>query len=422
MVFENKSYSFKAEFPQLKSHSQWPAADFILRKLSQQGYEALIAGGAVRDLILGRIPGDLDIASNATPDQVEQLFHGQTVAVGKAFGVIRIIFKGQSIEVATYRQDREYKDGRRPESIIFTNRLEDAKRRDFTINALFYDAFSKTVHDDLNGKRDLDQKLLKCVGDAQLRFEEDQLRRLRLVRFVSQLGFQVETKTLEAVKKGVEGLQKVSAERVTEEIGKMWLGPYLPEAFKLLLETGMALQIDPAWKNDSDFKNIKTWNISRENKNEAWAHYFSFFFDENSIRHHFKFFRLSKEIENFVVTAHQAYQSIPQFLKARIGEQKLRASHKSFLCGFEFYIEKKCLPESKQELLNKLNLFKSQGPLPEPFIKARHIQDQFQGPELGQMLKKIYIEQLDQNWLTAEQAFQWLSNVRASSPKGQFSF
>src|SRR5687768_3977877 len=124
------------------SHPDWPAVFTIIKTLQDNGFEALLAGGAVRDALMGLTPGDLDVATKAEPDQVEKLFP-QTVAVGKAFGVIRVIANGKSIEVATYRLDQNYKDGRRPEAVVFTSRIEDAKRRDFTINALYYDI----IHD-----------------------------------------------------------------------------------------------------------------------------------------------------------------------------------------------------------------------------------------------------------------------------------
>ena len=408
MVSENKSNSFQISFPQLKSHPQWKVTHSILSKLKKAGYEALIAGGAVRDLLMGRMPGDLDVASSAKPEEVENLFSGQTIAVGKAFGVIRVIMTGHSIEVATYRKDLEYQDGRRPEGVVFTNRIEDAKRRDFTINALFYDAETETFYDDVDGKKDLDAKILRTVGLAQERFQEDELRRLRLVRFVSQLGFRIEEKTRAALDSGIEGLNKISKERITEEIGKMWQGSSLPEAYQIWLDSGMARIVDPAWEKSSNLTNDLIWNLPRADKTEAWVHYFSFFFEEENLKAHYKLLRLPKEIEKFVDSVHLAYRNMPQFLSARKGEQIFQASQKSFLLALEYFICKKSSPNESSKLKSLLLQFQNQSPLPEPLIKALHIQDRFQGPALGKMLRQLYIEQLDQNWKTSEQALEWL--------------
>lgn len=393
----------------MKNHEQWNAAQRVLKKLQDQGFEALLAGGAVRDLLLGHAIGDLDVASSATPDQVESLFQGQTVAVGKAFGVIRVNFQGHSIEVATYRKDLDYQDGRRPEAVVFTNRVEDAKRRDFTVNALFYDPFSQSLYDDMNGKKDLENKILKCVGLAHERFREDELRRLRLVRFVSQLGFKIEEKTLLSLGQEVEGLKKISRERITEEIGKMWKGPHLAEAFKIFYESGLATQVDPAWERSSSYATEDIWSVSRHSKAQAWAHYFSFFFEEKSLKDdHFKLYRLARDIEKFIEAVHQAYHSIPQFLKSSFGQQRLQASRESFLLGFRYYIIKKAEAHEKEKLWPVLENFEKQAALPEPLVRAQHIQDRFHGAELGRMLKKLYIEQLDQNWTNLTQAMAWL--------------
>jgi tRNA nucleotidyltransferase/poly(A) polymerase len=410
-VSENKSRSFKNKFPQLKTHSQWAATEIILEKLRSKGFECLLAGGAVRDLLIDRVPGDLDIATNAKPEQVENIFH-HTVTVGKAFGVIQVIEQGHSIEVATYRKDLEYQDGRRPEGVVFTDRIEDAKRRDFTINALFYDPLKEIVFDDVNGKIDLDGKLIRAVGNPTERFQEDELRRLRLLRFVSQLGFEIEKETLKAVSVGLEGLNKISRERITEETLKMWQGSFLRPAFKQWLDIGISDYVDPEWKNIKTqalgIENI--WQIPRQEKNEAWAHYFSFFFEKPSLKEKFKLFKLSRETEKFIESVHQAYLRVPQFLSSRKGEQVYLASQKTFRIGFRYYIAKKITdPVVAKQLNEGLHAFEQLPPLPQALVKAPQIQDRFQGPQLGDMLRRLYIEQLDQNWTTSIQALDWLA-------------
>ncbi len=401
---ENKSDSIQRSFPELQNHPQWSAASFILQTLQKKGFEALLAGGAVRDLLIHRQPGDLDIATSALPDQVEKLFP-QTVAVGKAFGVIRVIQEGHSIEVATYRHDLEYRDGRRPEGVVFTNRVEDAKRRDFTINALFYDPFKGIVYDDVRGQEDLSRKLLRCVGESSLRFKEDELRRLRLVRFVSQLGFQIESETRKALEKGLEGLAQVSRERVTEEIGKMWGGNFLREAFPIWLESGMAKQVDAAWEQPPFQWGPALEKIARQNSAEKWTHYFSFFFKEENLRTHFKLYRLPKEIEKFVESVWKNYQAIPDFHKLSRGEQKYQMAQVGFSLGLEYWIAHHA---SDEKLLNLLKEAQSQSPLPPPLVRAEHIQGQFQGAELGRVLKALYRQQLEEDWANLSQALDWL--------------
>lgn len=379
----------------------------ILKKLSDQGFECFLAGGAVRDLLMGNSPGDLDIATSAKPDEVESFFP-HTVSVGKAFGVIRVIDQGHSIEVATYRKDLDYHDGRRPEGVVFTNRVEDAKRRDFTINALFYDPINEVVYDDVDGKKDIDAKLLKCVGNAAERFQEDELRRLRLVRFVSQLGFQIEDATLKALQTGIEGIQKISKERITEEVGKMWMGVHLKTAFKVWMDSGMAGQVDPAWERFTATAPAEIWNLPREEKNKAYAHYFSFFFDEENFKNHFKNFKLSKETENFVLSVYEAYHEIPNFLKSRFGEQRYLAGQKGFLLGLLYYLVKKANKDEGQKLRQIYQNFENKI-LPQPLIKAQHLQPKYQGAELGRALKLIYIEQLHQDWTDEPTALDWIS-------------
>jgi tRNA nucleotidyltransferase/poly(A) polymerase len=408
MVSENKSRIIQKSFPQLKNHPQWRAAEFILKTLQTNGFEALIAGGAVRDLLMRRTPGDVDIATSATPDQVENLFK-QTVAVGKAFGVVRVIESGESIEVATYRMDLEYKDGRRPEGVLFSNRVEDAKRRDFTMNALFYDPFTETVFDDVGGIQDIQNRILKCVGLAGERFQEDELRRLRLVRFVSQLGFQIEPQTLKALVTGIEGLQKVSRERITEEVGKMWLGEFLLIALPVWFESGMATQIDPAWGQLSTAStSLKTWG-PRDSKIHAWIQYFSFFFDEPSIKSHIKRFKFSRDLEKIIETAFGAYREGESFFKVSLGEQWMKFVVPGFSLGLEYYLEKKIPSAERPKFRQILENLKHRGDLPSALVKAQHLQNLYQGAELGNKLKSLYLEQLNQGWTSTEEALSWLS-------------
>ena len=187
-----------------------------------------MAGGCVRDFLLRRTPNDLDIVTNATPEQMEKIFE-RVIPVGKEFGVLRIPHADQVLEVATFRSDGDYQDGRRPTSVTFSSPQEDATRRDFTVNAMFLDPTTFEVFDYVNGKSDLHARILRAVGVARVRFEEDHLRVLRAIRFVSQLGFKMDAATQDAVNQCAHLVMSVSGERVQEEMKKLWQGAYLAD-------------------------------------------------------------------------------------------------------------------------------------------------------------------------------------------------
>ncbi len=169
----------------------------IVRTLRQAGHIAYFAGGCVRDRLLGKEPVDFDIATDATPERVQELFP-RTVPVGAQFGVILVVSQGEEYQVATFRADGAYIDGRHPEGVVFTTPEGDASRRDFTINGLFYDPIDQHVLDYVGGEADLQRRLLRAIGEPRKRFEEDRLRILRGVRFGATLAFDIEPATWEA--------------------------------------------------------------------------------------------------------------------------------------------------------------------------------------------------------------------------------
>lgn len=213
-------------------------ATSVVQKLRAFGHEAYFAGGCVRDMLLGSEPHDIDIATSALPQEVEKLFP-RTVAVGAQFGVIIVLENDAEIQVATFRHDGSYHDGRHPTEVIFTNAQEDAKRRDFTINGLFYDPISKEVFDNVNGRNDLTQKIVRAIGNPRQRFEEDKLRLLRAIRFATTLGFEIEPTTWKAICELAPKIPVVSAERIRDEIQKIFLSPHRLRGFDLLDQSGL---------------------------------------------------------------------------------------------------------------------------------------------------------------------------------------
>jgi poly(A) polymerase len=201
------------------------ASDLVLQ-LRQAGYQALWAGGCVRDLLMGNPPHDYDIATSATPDEVRELFgKSRTLTVGAAFGVIIVLPPRSArdvppVEVATFRTDSEYSDGRRPDAVTFSTPQEDAARRDFTINGMFFDPVEERVIDYVGGKRDLEAGVVRAIGDAQQRIAEDKLRMLRAVRFAARFEFMIEERTRAAIERHAPELQVVSGERIAVELRK----------------------------------------------------------------------------------------------------------------------------------------------------------------------------------------------------------
>jgi poly(A) polymerase len=222
------------------------AAFKIVRRLTESGHQALLAGGCVRDALLARPVKDIDIATSARPEQVEALFAGETYAVGRAFGVIVVKQDGCVFEVATFRADGEYRDGRHPAAVCYADAAADAQRRDFTINGLFFDPTSRELLDFVGGREDLRNRLVRAIGDPVARFTEDRLRMLRLVRFAAVLGFEIDLATARAAAACAEGLRQVSAERIAQEFTRMLVEAPRPSvALEWLDRLGLLRQFLP---------------------------------------------------------------------------------------------------------------------------------------------------------------------------------
>ncbi len=219
-------------------------ATAIVRRLQQAGHEAVFAGGSVRDALLGREPSDYDIATSATPDEVEALFE-RTIPVGRQFGILLVASGENHFEVATFRKDEGYEDGRRPVAVTFADIESDARRRDFTINAMFEDPVAGRILDFVGGKDDLAAGVLRAVGVPSERFGEDSLRLLRGVRFSARFGFAIEPATLAAMKEHSATINRVSAERIGDEIVRMLTEGRAQHAFRLLDDTGLLDHVLP---------------------------------------------------------------------------------------------------------------------------------------------------------------------------------
>lgn len=240
-------------------------AEAIVRRLRGAGHEAVFAGGCVRDALRGAPVKDIDIATSATPGQVAALFPARSVGVGKAFGVMLVLEGGVPYDVATFRTDGGYQDGRHPDTVAYDTAAHDAQRRDFTVNALFYDPLEARLIDFVGGEADLRAGIVRTVGDPFRRFREDRLRLLRAVRFAAVCGWRIEAATWAALKAEAPNLGCVSAERIrTEFLRTLCEAPRPSEGLRLLAEGGLLARFlpealalrgclqDPVWHPEGD--------------------------------------------------------------------------------------------------------------------------------------------------------------------------
>ncbi len=218
----------------------------VIKRLSRNGFQALLAGGCVRDMLLRRPASDYDVATNAQPDDVIKLFR-RTLKVGAKFGVVIILLEDKQVEVATFRTEAGYANGRHPSVVKFTGAAEDAGRRDFTINGMFYDPVKEKVIDYVDGRADLKKGLIRTIGKAKERFNEDYLRMLRAVRFSTQLGFAIEPTTWSAICSNAKKITKISGERIAIELEAILVNPNRSVGASMLAKSGLAKAIFPGF-------------------------------------------------------------------------------------------------------------------------------------------------------------------------------
>jgi poly(A) polymerase len=216
----------------------------VVRQLQVAGFEAYWVGGCVRDFLLGREPGDYDIVTSALPEKIEELFK-RTIAVGRKFGVMVVVEGKHQFQVATFRAEGEYRDGRRPEKVSFGDAQADASRRDFTVNGLYFDPVAGKLRDWVGGEADLKAKLIRTIGKPEERFNEDYLRLLRAPRLAAQLGFEIEKETVAALKANAARIRGISAERIRDELVKLVRPPHGARGLELLRETGLLKEVLP---------------------------------------------------------------------------------------------------------------------------------------------------------------------------------
>ena len=382
-------------------HPHFSVVSQVYHKLRAAGYEVFLAGGCVRDALLNVQPKDFDLATSATPAEVIPLFD-KTIDIGKAFGVVMVIEQGIQVEVTTFRQDGLYVDGRRPSTIAFSNAREDAKRRDFTVNALFYDLESEKWIDYVDGFRDLRAGVLRAVGEASLRFKEDSLRMLRAVRFVAQLGFSIEESTRQAICNDAEKVVLVSQERIHAEMEKLLISRNRKKGLQELIQTQLAVNIFPQvlWK----VENVELWfNDVNEDASsvKGWILFWNLYLqgtanlDEHSFFSMLDQFRFSSADKAAIKQACRVLFHPESFSKKSLGELAEQSFDPTQAFAMNLYAEKKIIPQDKwsqvKQLLSGWALQK-----PAPMVRAQDLSSFLTpGPELGLALRMCYWAQLE---------------------------
>lgn len=287
----------------MRQTNDWQAAIRVIEKIEKAGFEAVIVGGAVRDYLLEKEVNDVDVATSAMPEEVKKIFHS-TVDVGIAHGTVLVLDEGQPIEVTTYRTEGIYVDFRRPEQVTFVKSLDkDLERRDFTINAMAMTKMGELI-DLYGGREDIENGLIRAVGDPNTRFREDALRMLRAVRFSAQLGFEIENKTLKAIQQDSDLIEFIARERIHMELSKMWSATKVYDGIKALVDSHLANYLP------GDFeKQLEDWRYFTAKQSEVgWA--YLCLLNRSQLSDIINFYKLSNKERNFTRNVLNAYQAL----------------------------------------------------------------------------------------------------------------
>ncbi|HLB73003.1 MAG TPA: CCA tRNA nucleotidyltransferase [Sedimentisphaerales bacterium] len=390
------------------------AAIKVVKVLRRSGFEALLAGGCVRDMLLRRRANDYDVATDARPDEVAELFN-RTLKVGVKFGVVIVLIRGMHVEVATFRTDADYADGRHPVSVRFASAAEDAGRRDFTINGMFFEPIEKKVIDYVGGRADLKKRLIRTIGNAQDRFAEDHLRMLRAVRFSTQLGFAIEPATFAAICRQAGDIKKISGERIAMELEGILASPNRSAGAAMLIKGGLAEQIFDGFVGEKAALAVGV--LGRLPKKIDFASGLAGLFaglETEPAVERLRILRLSNKQKKHV-----------KYLLANRGrllkEKMSLAELKQFLAEpyFEdlFSLERALQEAGDGKGLAALNALRGRidqlGDIelrPAPLLNGHALArlGAVAGPELGQLAQEMYIAQLEGELQTGEEAERWV--------------
>jgi len=391
------------------------AAIKVIKRLQQNGFQALLAGGCVRDMLLRRRAKDHDVATDAKPQDVIRLFK-RTLKVGAKFGVVIVLTENQQVEVATFRTETGYADGRHPGSVEFATAAEDAGRRDFTINGMFYDPLKKEVIDYVDGQADLKSRIIRTIGKPAERFDEDYLRMLRAVRFSTQLGFEIESSTWSAVCGNVKKITNISGERIAMELEGILIHPNRAAGASMLIESGLAKVIFSGFAGEQAKSAIVVLGQLRRKVDFALALACFFAGCETD------FAVLCCQVLKLSRNQNKHIKFLLANRNTLLNKQMSLAELKKLLAQPYFgdlYELQRAIQKSKgggrksiaalialRKRINELGDVELQ---PEPLLNGHDLirLGAVPGPALGQLSEELYIAQLEGTLHTAEQAGQW---------------
>jgi poly(A) polymerase len=399
------------------------AAIKIIRRLHRSGFEALLAGGCVRDMLLRRTASDYDVTTNARPEDVMKIFK-RTLKVGAKFGVVIVLIEDKKVEVATFRTETGYADGRHPAAVKFAGAAEDAGRRDFTINGMFYDPLKKEVIDYVNGQADLKKELIRTIGRPAKRFGEDYLRMLRAVRFSTQLGFAIESRTFSAICSSTKNISKISGERIAVELEAILVSPNRSAGVSLLAQSGLAEAIFPGFAGEKMKPAIEVLSQLRKKSGTSTTLGTSF---PLALACLFAGCSMEFAIEKCkVLKLSRSQTKHIKFLLANRGkllDEKMSLAQLKLIVSepyfWDLYELQRAIQRAERRsvaaLVNLRKRIKALGDVelrPKPLLDGHALirLGAVQGPDLGQLAEEMYIAQLEGKLQRKEQAEQWVQN------------
>lgn len=406
----------------------------IIQTLQDKGHVAYLAGGCVRDRLLGLAPKDYDVATDAEPESVRRLFIN-TQFVGAAFGVVLVHLRGTSVEVATFREEWGYQDGRRPTRVAFSDAQHDAQRRDFTVNGLFEDPICRRVIDYVSGRADLEARIIRAIGDPDHRFADDYLRLLRAVRFAAALDFRIERRTASAIRKHVHHLADVSRERTGQEVKAMLTGPRPALAARLIQRMGLdgpLLNEPPQAAVPSTLSRLQmgspyatalaAWALDRHVRTtarsvtiEAFTSRIGQFVERKlpdlTAKWH-RALRLSNDRRDAFQSCLGLLPTVLAWQSQPIAARKRLLAHPAWPAAWGLIRATRAKGAAKlaRTIDNDARPLQAQGLTPRPFVDGDDLiqMGQKPGPQFSRLLKLVYDAQLEGTVRSAEEALKWL--------------
>ena len=416
------------------------AATKIILILKDAGHVAYLAGGCVRDRLLGIAPKDYDVATSATPPQLSAIFHN-TQLVGEAFGVVLVRLMGCHIEVATFRTEWGYSDGRRPDGVAFTDVEHDAQRRDFTINGLFEDPIENKIIDYVGGQQDLQAGIIRAIGDPDKRFNEDYLRLLRAIRFAARMGFEIETKTARAIRNHARYLGQISRERIGIEVDLMFANTVEPVQRQLAAKLIQDLHLDGPTLNEDhrdvtlptlgalpDHQDVDAavclaaWMLDRHARNGLELLPFLAQGFERTMTQWRNALSMSNEQRDALANTLRVTAKLMQWHELGIAGKKRLLAMSRFAQGrilFEAMKEIQIVRPIADDLRVQVPILLAQGVNPQPWVGGSDLIELGlkPSPAFGDWLDQAYDAQLDGTVCDRQQALAWIKlKVLGHSP------